>query len=103
MNFYLFNFSWLAQLDEGHCEVDERVSHGIHLAALQVFDQLDGLQGSNAACGGRQGWHDPACLQLHADPLHFLQFVVASSQIGHRVDDVDVAVVVLVLLELFRL
>lgn len=52
MHLDLLDLAGLSQLDQWDCKIDEGVSHGVWLASLQVFHQLDGLQGSDAAGGG---------------------------------------------------
>lgn len=66
------HLSRLSQLNYWHCQIDKGIPQGFYWAAFNVFKQLYGLQGSNAACCSREGRSDATSLELNTYPFHFL-------------------------------
>ncbi len=99
MDLDLLSVSGLSSLHDWYCQVNESVSHLVQLAFFQVLYQFNCLKGSHATGCGWQGWGDSACFQFCRHPVHRVQLVVCSSKVCHRVNQVDMPVLVIVLLE----
>ena len=102
--------AWLAAHTRRHGKIEERVAEfaGLEsrlsrcelLASLDHLHEFDRLQTCNRGCRRCEGWDDPSCLQLDRDPVHLLEAVGEGACISGCAYEVDVAVGVLVLLEL---
>lgn len=96
-----FNLSGLTCLHNWDCQVYESVSHFFQFAFLQVLDQLDCLKCSYTTGGCWQSGSDSTGFKFCCHPVHCLKLVIWCSQICHWVNQVNVAVLIIVFFKFF--
>lgn len=74
---------------------------GLCWEAFQEFEELNCLETCDGGSCRRQCWHNPSCLDLDRDPVHWSQSVILCSNIGHGINEIDVEICIVVLFKFF--